>query len=154
MIIMLQAKLRERLVCESRCSNTLLYSLACMPRNLFHVGNVRSPLLPWQCIITPGFSLVSRIWAWNRKSNRNLPLLQHRLHTAHYTSSSSSEMFLVFIHASPHLQPLAHPRDIRTQVHRQLVQLLPLEHPQNANCKHDADTSSWFISFGLRTPSL
>ena len=62
-------------------------------------------------------------------------------------------MFLVFLHAS-HLQPLEHRRDIRTQVHRRLIQLLPLEHPQNANCKHEADTSSWFISFGLITPSL
>lgn len=61
-------------------------------------------------------------------------------------------MFLVFLHVSPHLQPLEHPRDIRMQVHRRLIQLLPLEHPQNAYCKHDADTSSWFISFGLRTP--
>jgi len=107
-----------------------------------------------QCIITPGFSLVYLIRSWNRKSKGNLPLLQRRLHTACYTSSSSSEMFLVFLHASPHLQPLEYPRDIRTQVHRRLIQLLELEHPQNANCKHDADTSSWFISCGLRTPSL
>ena len=76
-----------------------------------------------------------------------MPLLQRRLHTARYTSSSSSEMFLVFLHASPYLQPLEHPRDIRTQVHRRLIQLLPLEHPQTANCKHGADTSAWFISF-------
>ena len=107
-----------------------------------------------QCIITPGFSLVSIIWSWNRTSNRNLPLLQCKLHTARYTSSSSSEMFLMFPHTSQYLQPLEHPRDIRTPVHRQLIQLLLLEHPQNANCKHDADKSSWFISFGLRTSSL
>ena len=149
---MLQTKLREWLVCESLLKH--VYSVACMPRKLFYVGNVRSPLLLWQCIITPGFSLVSIIWSWNRKRNRNLPLLQCRLHTARYTSSSSSEMFLVFLHASPHLQPLEHPRDIRTQVHRRLIQLLPFEHPQNTNCKHNADASSWFISFGLRAPFL
>ena len=83
----------------------------------------------------------------------NLPLLQRRLHTARNTFSSSSEMFLVFLHASPHLQPLEHPRDIRTQVHRRLIQLLPLKHP-HAYCKHGADTSPWFISFGLRLNSF
>ena len=72
-----------------------------------------------------------------------MPLLQRRLHTARYTSSSYSEMILVFLHPSPHLQPLEHPRDgIRTQVHRRLIQLLPLEHPHNTNSKYDADTSS------------
>ena len=55
-----------------------------------------------QCIITPGFSLVSIFWSCNRKSNRNLPLLQRRLHTARHTSSVSWV-------STTHLQPLEHP---------------------------------------------
>lgn len=85
MIIILQAK-KERLVCESHCSNRHVYSL--------HAKEFTSC---GQSIITPGFSLVSIVWSWNRKGKINLPLLQRRLHTARYTSSSFSEMFLVFL---------------------------------------------------------
>ena len=105
MILSLQAK-RERLVCESHCLNKHVYSLHAKEFISFE-----------QCIITPGFSFVSIIWSWQRKRNKNLPLLQRRRHTAQNTSSSSSEMFLGFLRSSPHLKPLEHTRDLRTQVH-------------------------------------
>ena len=125
---MLQAK-RERPVCGSHCSNTFI---PCMPRKIFHVGNV---LLLQVCHLCPQFDhekeIVTEIYrCYNVGCTQHVTALLRPV-----------KCFLCFYTLLHTCNPWSI-QDIRTQVHRGLIQLLLLEHPQNANCKHDADTSS------------
>ena len=79
----------------------------------------------------------------------------HFIKVIGHATFASAAVFLSFLHLSPHLHALEQQRDSWTQVQRRFTQHPPSrEHPQYANCKHAADTSSRVINFGFRRPSL
>ena len=83
------------------------------------------------------------------------PCAFHLIKVIGHASFASAAVFLSFLHLSPHLHALEQQRDSLTQVQLRFTQHPPSrEHPQYANCKHAADTSSRVINFGFRRPSL